>query len=49
MTLIKVKSIKIDNRKHESDTREHEDAQKQQFEKLTELELQLQPKVRDCQ
>lgn len=48
-TLIKVKSSKRDSRKHENDTRKSEGVQKRLFEKLTEIEVQTQPKLRYCQ
>ena len=54
MPVIKVKASKNDSRKHENDSRKHENdthenesAQKRQFEKLTKIEVQTQPKVRD--
>lgn len=48
MTLIKVKTSKINRFKHESDTCKSKGAQKWQLEKLTEIEEQTKPIVRDC-
>jgi len=48
-TLIKVKKIKINSHKHESDSIESECVQKQQLDKMTKIEVQSQPKVRDYQ
>jgi len=49
MTLIKVKERKIDNQKHEKKTHENEGAQNWELEKLTKIEVQTQPKVREYQ
>jgi len=49
MTLIKVKASKIDSQKHENYTRESEGAQNNQFEKLTKIEVRMQPKMEDYQ
>jgi len=47
-TLIKVKINKNDFRKHESNICECEGVKKRQLEKIIEIEVQSQPKVRDC-
>ena len=46
MKLIKVKASKTNSQNHETDTRKNKGEKKQQFEKLTKLEVQMQPKVR---
>lgn len=48
-TLIKVKASKIDSRKHENHTHKIEGPKKRQFQKLTEIEVRMQPEVRYSQ
>ena len=42
MKLIRVKESETNNREHEIDTHENKGAQKQQFAKLTEIDVQTQ-------
>jgi len=47
--LIRVRARKIDSQKHENDTCESEGAHKQEFIKLTKIEVQTHLEVRSYQ